>query len=497
MTDAAPKLPVESGLIPEPVAPVPWLEEMPPRQIVAELDRYIVGQEAAKKAVAIAVRNRWRRAQAPDDIRDEITPYNIIMIGPTGVGKTEVARRLARLSGAPFIKVEASKFTEVGYVGRDAESMVRDLVDSAINLVRTEREDEVYPQAEQRADERLLDLLLPAGPQPMEKTEKTEKTEVASMFVVSPTGQTKSEHVPTAEEERRQRAREKLREMLADGRLDDREVEVEVAQQGYPMMELIQPPQGIEGPDINFTEMLQEMLPKRKKRRTVKVPEARRVLVDEELKKLVDMDDVVNESLDRVENHGIIFIDEIDKIAGERGQAGGPDVSREGVQRDLLPIVEGSTVQTRYGYVRSDHILFIAAGAFHVSKPSDLIPELQGRFPIRVELQPLTEQDFVRIMTEPENALTKQYQALVAAEGAELEFTVEGIAEVARVAFMANDRMENIGARRLHTVMAALMEDVLFELPDYPEKKIVFDAENVRDRLVKIISDDDLRRYIL
>jgi len=503
MTDAAPKLPVESG--PEPVAPMPWLEEMPPRLIVAELDRYIVGQEAAKKAVAIAVRNRWRRAQAPDDIRDEITPYNIIMIGPTGVGKTEVARRLARLSGAPFIKVEASKFTEVGYVGRDAESMVRDLVDSAINLVRTEREDEVYPQAEQRADERLLDLLLPAGPQPMEKVEGADKhapsgregVEGSSVFVVSSSGQAKPERPPSPEEERRHRSREKLREMLADGRLDDREVEVEVAQQGYPMMELIQPPQGIEGTDINFTEMLQDMLPKRKKRRTVKVPEARRVLVDEELKKLVDMDDVVNESLDRVENHGIIFIDEIDKIAGERGQAGGPDVSREGVQRDLLPIVEGSTVQTRYGYVRSDHILFIAAGAFHVSKPSDLIPELQGRFPIRVELQSLTEQDFVRIMTEPENALTKQYQALVAAEGAELAFTVEGIAEVARVAFMANDRMENIGARRLHTVMAALMEDVLFELPDYPEKKIVFDAEDVRERLVKIISDDDLRRYIL
>jgi ATP-dependent HslUV protease ATP-binding subunit HslU len=466
---------------------------------VAELDRYIVGQEAAKKAVAIAVRNRWRRAQAPDDIRDEITPYNIIMIGPTGVGKTEVARRLARLSGAPFIKVEASKFTEVGYVGRDAESMVRDLVDSAINLVRTEREDEVYPQAEQRADERLLDLLLPAGPQPMEKTEKMERLDrpEASVFVVSPSGQAKSEHAPTAEEERRQRSREKLRQMLADGRLDDREVEVEVAQQGYPMMELIQPPQGIEGMDINFTEMLQDMMPKRKKRRTVKVPEARRVLVDEELKKLVDMDDVVNESLDRVENHGIIFIDEIDKIAGERGQGGGPDVSREGVQRDLLPIVEGSTVQTRYGYVRSDHILFIAAGAFHVSKPSDLIPELQGRFPIRVELQSLTEQDFVRIMTEPENALTKQYQALVASEGAELAFTPDGVAEIARVAFMANDRMENIGARRLHTVMAALMEDVLFELPDYPEKRIVFNADNVRDRLVKIISDDDLRRYIL
>ncbi|HEV7367346.1 MAG TPA: ATP-dependent protease ATPase subunit HslU [Gemmatimonadales bacterium] len=490
---------------PEPTAPMPWLEEMPPRQIVAELDRYIVGQEAAKKAVAIAVRNRWRRAQAPDDIRDEITPYNIIMIGPTGVGKTEVARRLARLSGAPFIKVEASKFTEVGYVGRDAESMVRDLVDSAINLVRTEREDEVYPQAEQRADERLLDLLLPAAPAPMDKAEKhapsgregAERTEVSSVFVVSSSGQAKPERALTPEEERRHRSREKLREMLGDGRLDDREVEVEIAQQGYPMMELIQPPQGIEGTDINFTEMLQDMLPKRKKRRTVKVPEARRVLVDEELKKLVDMDDVVNESLDRVENHGIIFIDEIDKIAGERGQGGGPDVSREGVQRDLLPIVEGSTVQTRYGYVRSDHILFIAAGAFHVSKPSDLIPELQGRFPIRVELQSLTEQDFVRIMTEPENALTKQYQALVMAEGAELEFTADGIAEVARVAFMANDRMENIGARRLHTVMAALMEDVLFDLPDYPEKRIVFDEESVRQRLARIISDDDLRRYIL
>jgi ATP-dependent HslUV protease ATP-binding subunit HslU len=495
MTDPAKELIIpKEG--PEPTAPMPWLEEMPPRQIVSELDRYIVGQEAAKKAVAIAVRNRWRRAQAPDDIRDEITPYNIIMIGPTGVGKTEVARRLARLSGAPFIKVAASKFTEVGYVGRDAESMVRDLVDSAINLVRTEREDEVYPQAEQRADERLLDLLLPAGPPQPDKADKAEK-DMSSVFVVSSGGQAKSERAPTPEEERRHRSREKLRQMLSEGQLDDREVEVEVQQQGYPMMELIQPPQGMEGADINFTEMLQDMLPKRKKRRSVKVPEARRILIDEELKKLVDMDDVVNESLDRVENHGIIFIDEIDKIAGERGQGGGPDVSREGVQRDLLPIVEGSTVQTRYGYVRSDHILFIAAGAFHVSKPSDLIPELQGRFPIRVELQSLTEQDFVRIMTEPENALTKQYQALVGAEGAELDFTVDGIAEVARVAFMANDRMENIGARRLHTVMAALMEDVLFELPDYPEKRIVFNAENVKQRLAKIIGDDDLRRYIL
>ena len=478
--------------------PPPWLEEMPPRQIVSELDRYIVGQDAAKKAVAIAVRNRWRRAQAPDDIRDEITPYNIIMIGPTGVGKTEVARRLARLAGAPFIKVEASKFTEVGYVGRDAESMVRDLVDAAINMVRTEREDEVYPQAEQRADERLLDLLLPPPPTPVAAGQRTAAAaEGSSVFVVGSSGQAKSEQAAAAEEERRGRSREKLRQMLLDGVLDDREVEIEITPQTFPMMEFIQPPQGMEGADINFTEMLQDMLPRRKKRRTVKVPEARRVLVDEELKKLVDMDDVVNEALDRVENHGIIFIDEIDKIAGERGQTGGPDVSREGVQRDLLPIVEGSTIQTRYGYVRSDHILFIAAGAFNVSKPSDLIPELQGRFPIRVELQSLTEQDFVRIMTEPENALTRQYQALVAAEGATLEFTAEGIAEVARVAFVANDRMENIGARRLHTVMAALMEDVLFELPELPEKQIRFDETGVRERLARIVNDDDLRRYIL
>jgi len=488
-----------ANIIPKPLdeaeAPAPWLEEMPPRQIVAELDRYIVGQDAAKKAVAIAVRNRWRRAQAPDDIRDEITPYNIIMIGPTGVGKTEVARRLARLAGAPFLKVEASKFTEVGYVGRDAESMVRDLVDAAINMVRTEREDEVFPQAESRADERLLDLLLPPPPSP-DGAGQTAETGAQQVFVVAPGGGARAE-APTPEDERRKRSREKLRQQLADGKLDEREVEIEVAPQSFPMLEFMQPPQGMEGADINFTEMLQEMMPKRKKRRSIKVPEARRVLIDEELKKLVDMDDVVNESLDRVENHGIIFIDEIDKIAGERSQGGGPDVSREGVQRDLLPIVEGSTVQTRYGYVRSDHILFIAAGAFHVSKPSDLIPELQGRFPIRVELTPLTEQDFIRIMTEPENALTKQYQALVAAEGVTLEFLPDAIAEVARVAFVANDRMENIGARRLHTVMATLMEDLLFDLPDYPEKQIVFDAEMVKHRLARIINDDDLRRYIL
>ena len=491
MNDPIPMFPSEV----DPQPPAPWLEEMAPRQIVAELDRYIVGQEAAKRAVAIAIRNRWRRAQTPEDIRDEITPHNIILIGPTGVGKTEIARRLARLSGAPFIKVEASKFTEVGYVGRDAESMVRDLVDAAINMVRTEREDEVYPQAEQRAEERLLDLLLPPSAPPTRPVEPTGKE--PTLFVVSSTGEAKQE-TAAGEDERQKRTREKLRKMLADGKLDDREVEIEVAQQGgFPMLEFMQPPQGMEGTDINFAEVIQDMMPRRKKRRNVKVTEARRILVDEELKKLVDMDDVVNEALDRVENHGIIFIDEIDKIAGERGPNGGPDVSREGVQRDLLPIVEGSTVQTRYGYVRTDHVLFIASGAFHVSKPSDLIPELQGRFPIRVELNPLTEQDFIRIMTEPENALTRQYRALVAAEGVELEFTADGIAEIARVAFVANDRMENIGARRLHTVMSTLMEDLLFELPDYPEKRVVFDAKSVQERLARIVNDDDLRRYIL
>jgi ATP-dependent HslUV protease ATP-binding subunit HslU len=484
---------------------LPWLEELPPRKIVAELDRYIVGQEVAKRAVAIAVRNRWRRAQTPEDIRDEIVPNNIIMIGPTGVGKTEIARRLARLAGAPFLKVEASKFTEVGYVGRDVESMVRELVDVAINMVRTEREDEVYPEAEARAEERLLDILLPPVPPSSLPTPAArpgdgsrEAGESRPLFVVSSKGDVTSKpaEADTEAQERRRRSREKLRQQLKEGKLEEREVEIEVQQQGFPMLEMMQPPQGMEGPDVNFTEWLQDMMPKKKKRRTVHLHEARRILVDEELKKLVDMDDVVNEALDRVENHGVIFIDELDKIAGERGTVG-PDVSREGVQRDLLPIVEGSTVQTRYGYVRTDHILFIAAGAFHVSKPSDLIPELQGRFPIRVELQPLTEEDFVRIMTEPENALTKQYAALCAAEGATLEFTLDGIKEIARIAAKANERMENIGARRLHTVMTTLLDEVLFNLPDFPEKHIVFDGQKVRDRLARIVDDEDLRRYIL
>jgi ATP-dependent HslUV protease ATP-binding subunit HslU len=472
--------------------PPPWLEELPPRQIVAELDRYIVGQDAAKKAVAIAVRNRWRRAQAPDNIRDEITPYNIIMIGPTGVGKTEVARRLARLAGAPFLKVEASKFTEVGYVGRDVESMVRDLVDAAINMVRTEREDEVFPQAEAKAEERLLDLLLPMPTPAAESSGNPAGRGGEKVYVVGSAGQASVE----ADPERRARSRAKLQEMLKQGKLDDREVEIEVTPQGMPGMEMMPLPQGMEGADFNFTEWLQDMMPKRKKRRTVKVPEARRLLVDEELRKLVDMDDTVNEALDRVENHGILFIDELDKIAGERATSG-PDVSREGVQRDLLPIVEGSTVQTRYGYVRTDHILFIAAGAFHVSKPSDLIPELQGRFPIRVELQPLTEADFIRILTEPEGSITRQYQALVAAEGRELLFDAGAITEIARVAREANDRLENIGARRLHTVMATLMEEILFELPEWKANPIAIDAKLVTEKLGAVLGNDDLRRYIL
>jgi ATP-dependent HslUV protease ATP-binding subunit HslU len=509
LSTSEPPVPPVGPSAPPPVAAeetLPWLEEMAPRKIVAELDRYIVGQEAAKKAVAIAVRNRWRRAQAPEEIRDEIMPNNIIMIGPTGVGKTEIARRLARLAGAPFLKVEASKFTEVGYVGRDVESMIRELVDVSINMVRSEREDDVYPTAEQRAEERLLDLLLPPVPPPPSPVSaggagSTEQGAAAArpLFVVSSKGdvQPKVTEVETEAQERRRRTREKLRQQLKDGQLEERDVEIEVQQQNFPMLEMMQPPQGMEGPDINFGEMIQELIPKKKKRRTVHLHEARRILIDEELKKLVDMDDVVNEALDRVENHGVIFIDEIDKITGQRGQSTGPDVSREGVQRDLLPIVEGSTVQTRYGYVRTDHILFIAAGAFHIAKPSDLIPELQGRFPIRVELSSLSEEDFVRIMTEPENALTKQYAALCASDGATLEFRPDGVKEIARIAAKVNERMENIGARRLHTVLTTLLEDVLFELPDYPTKHIVFDGPAVRERLLRIVEDEDLRRYIL
>ena len=453
------------------------LADLTPRQIVAELDRYIVGQADAKKSVAIALRNRWRRQRAPEPLRDEIAPNNIILIGPTGVGKTEIARRLAKLSGAPFVKVEASKFTEVGYVGRDVESMIRDLIENAIDMVRSERETEVEDLAHEKVDARILDLLLPVPP--------------ALAAEASPDA--RSEHEQALE--RHKRTREKLKALLLDGQLDGREVEIEVTQSGPGLPGAVMPgaPEGME----SMAEWFRDMLPKKTKRRTVKVSEARRVLLDEELDKLIELDDIISDALERAEAMGIVFLDEIDKIAGERGHTGGPDVSREGVQRDLLPIVEGSTVSTKYGSVKTDHILFVAAGAFHVSKPSDLIPELQGRFPIRVELKALTEADFVRIMTEPEHALTKQYAALVEAEGATLEFTADGIAELARVATRLNERMENIGARRLHTVMTTLLDEVLYELPDRGQDPVTVTTEMVRERLRTLAEDEDLRKYIL
>ncbi|ODT00423.1 MAG: HslU--HslV peptidase ATPase subunit [Gemmatimonadetes bacterium SCN 70-22] len=476
------------------------LADLTPRQIVAELDRYIVGQDDAKKAVAIALRNRWRRQRAPEPIRTEISPNNIILIGPTGVGKTEIARRLARLSGAPFVKVEASKFTEVGYVGRDVESMVRDLVESAIDMVRTEREDEVEDLAQERVDERLLDLLLPV-PEEAKKEGAAgggprDASAAPNVFVVSSSGAVQHEPGGDAARERYQRTRDKLRQLLRDGQLEEREVEVEVAQPAPTVLDVMTPQGAPEGME-SFGEMLKEMLPKRTKKRHVKVSEARRILVEQELERLIDKEDLVTDALARVEKMGIIFLDEIDKIASTRGESHGPDVSREGVQRDLLPIVEGSNVQTKYGMVKTDHVLFIAAGAFHVSKPSDLIPELQGRFPIRVELKPLTEGDFVRIMTEPENALTRQYAALVESEGARLTFTPDGVAEIARLAALANVRMENIGARRLHTVMTTLLEEILFTLPDPAVKEVTVDRAMVQERLRGVLEDEDLRKYIL
>jgi ATP-dependent HslUV protease ATP-binding subunit HslU len=475
------------------------LADLTPRQIVAELDRYIVGQSDAKKSVAIALRNRWRRQRAPDNLRDEISPNNIILIGPTGVGKTEIARRLAKLAGAPFVKVEASKFTEVGYVGRDVESMVRDLVESAIDMVRSERESEVEDLAHERVDERILDLLLPApneARKPLVPTPTPTPTSGGeNVFVVSPSGDVLQESESDAAQQRYQRTRDKLRQLLRDGQLEQREVEIEVTQTA-PVFEMMAPQGAPEGME-NFTDMLKDMLPKRSKKRTVKVSEARRVLLEQEFDKLIDHEDVTADALERVEKLGIIFLDEIDKIAGARGESAGPDVSREGVQRDLLPIVEGSNVPTKYGMVKTDHVLFIAAGAFHVSKPSDLIPELQGRFPIRVELKPLTEEDFVRIMTEPENALTKQYAALVEADGAKLSFQDDGVREVARIAGRANEKMENIGARRLHTVMTTLLEDFLYELPDRGTADIVVDKKLVQDRLRAVLEDEDLRKYIL
>jgi ATP-dependent HslUV protease ATP-binding subunit HslU len=463
--------------------------------------------------VAIALRNRWRRQRVGDDLRDEIVPANLILIGPTGVGKTEIARRLARLAGAPFVKVEASKFTEVGYVGRDVESMIRDLVDGAVNMVRAEREDDVAELADAHVEEKLLDLLFPAGgPEEAageagaregERSPDGERVRLGSVFVAGPRGvEARTSEGPDAAGAldpeaiagRRARTREKLRKLLRDGKLEDRQVEVEVSQ--APNLEGMMVPMGGEGMDYNFTEMLQDMLPKKTKRRQVTVAEARRILFQDELDRLVDMDEVVNEALNRTEDVGIVFLDEIDKVAGERGGVG-PDVSREGVQRDLLPIVEGSTVQTKYGLVRTDHVLFIAAGAFHVSKPSDLIPELQGRFPIRVELKSLGEADFVRILQEPRNALVIQYKALVETEGSTLEFTEDGIKEIARIASELNTRMENIGARRLQTVMTTLLEDVLFELPDGNVRHVLVDRDFVSRTLESIVRDEDLRRYIL
>lgn len=492
--------------------PPHWLDQLTPREVVEELDKYIVGQADAKKAVAIALRNRWRRQQVEAELRDEILPNNLIMIGPTGVGKTEIARRLARLAGSPFIKVEASKFTEVGYVGRDVESMVRDLVDTAVAMVRTAREDEVEEEAVERAEERILDLLFPESPRVPSKAppaganrsgpeDATPEEHRTRLFMAGPTGVAnpddpgRSDEDPDMEE-RRKRTREKLRKLLREGHLEDRTVELNV-QQGTAVGGMMLPLGGMDGMDLNFAEMLQDLLPKRSKRRTVTVSEARRILLQEELDRLVDMDEVVNEALDRAEEIGIIFLDELDKVAGGRSGPG-PDVSREGVQRDLLPIVEGCNVQTKYGFVRTDHILFIAAGAFHVAKPSDLIPELQGRFPIRVELQSLDAPEFVRILREPRNALVRQYGALVEAEGASVEFTDGGIEEIARIAAELNDRMENIGARRLRTVLTTLLEDMLFDLPDKGlDDPVVVTAGFVKDRLDKIVSDDDLSRYIL
>ena len=448
---------------------------MTPREIVSELDRYIVGQHDAKRAVAIALRNRWRRQNVAPELRDEIAPKNILMIGPTGVGKTEIARRLARLAQAPFVKVEASRYTEVGYVGRDVESMIRDLAEIAVKMVREEERARVANQARDAAEERLLDILYPPP------------TKVRRPTGIAPEAALESDsHVDT---------REKLRKLLRQGHLDDREVEVETSAQSAPMVEVLAP-QGMEEMGANMREILGQFMPKKSKRQKVKVPQALELLAQEEAARLVDMEMVAHEAINRAEQSGIVFIDEIDKIAG-REAAHGPDVSREGVQRDLLPIIEGSTVNTKYGAVRTDHILFVASGAFHTSKPSDLIPEFQGRFPIRVELSALTRDDFIRILTEPENALTRQYVALMDTENVHLTFTADAVAALAEIAAEVNARSENIGARRLHTVLERLLEELSFSAPELTERTVTVDSEYVHQRLDPIVKNEDLSRYIL
>lgn len=454
--------------------------ELTPKQIVQELDAYIIGQEAAKKAVAIALRNRWRRQQVQGDIKDEILPNNIIMIGPTGVGKTEIARRLSQLANAPFIKVEASKFTEVGYVGRDVESMVRDLTDIAVTTVKRERGEEVREKAEKIAEDRVLNLLLPKPP-------------IRSAdSIVAATPPSPMDNLI----EKWERNREKLREKFRSGELDKRTVEIETSTSQFPIIEVFSP-SGMEELGVNFQELFSEMLPKKQKKRKLSVEEAFKLLTAEEVGKLIDMDEVIATSISRMENSGIIFVDEIDKIASAEGRVSGPDVSREGVQRDILPIIEGSSVMTKYGMVRTDHILFIAAGAFHTTKPSDLIPELQGRFPIRVELDSLGKKEFERILTEPKNALIKQYTALLETEGVKLEFDKLAIRELASIADLVNQQSENIGARRLHTVMTTLLEDIMFDYPGRKAKTIKLTKASVKKRLDAVIEDEDLSRYIL
>ena len=462
------------------------LDELTPREIVRELDKYVVGQHDAKRAVAIALRNRMRRQKLTPDLAEEIIPKNIIMIGPTGVGKTEIARRLAKLANSPFMKVEASKFTEVGYVGRDVESMIRDLVEIAIDMVREEKLEDVADKAELNAEERLLDLLLPSMPAqvPPPKTATHDSTIGFGLG-----------NEPLLAGEPGSRTREKLRQQLREGKLDERMVELDVREKSMPAFEIITN-QGVEEMDVNMKDMLPNIFGQRTKKRKMKVSEAFEYLIQEEEQRLVDMDQVQRIAVERVENSGIIFLDEIDKIAGREG-GHGPDVSREGVQRDILPIVEGTTVNTRYGMVRTDHVLFIAAGAFHVSKPSDLIPELQGRFPIRVELQSLTVEDFIKILTEPKSSLTKQYIALLETEGVKLEFTTEALQEVANFAFKVNEGTENIGARRLHTIMERVLDKISFEAPDLKEKDVLVDADYVRNSLTDIVKDQDLSRYIL